>query len=188
MTGKTVLLGFSGGLDSTLCAVKLRNAGYKVELGYVPWYIEGSRFGELQHTAAYTVADALSLPLLELARVACPAKYQAKWAWVQVIVSMVMWHAAYPIMRYDAVAFGMQVGECESWQRVAHNKAMVEANARIVNYGGELLFPVSGMSRAEEWAQLPPELRPLVWCCNIPTASGRPCGGCYKCKHDIGLR
>lgn len=185
MKKKTVLLAFSGGLDSTTSAIKLRDAGHLVTLGFVDWHISGSHLSMLQAEAAMKVSQFLRLPLLEIAQVrfAQGAK-GAKWSWVQAIGAMILWEAAYPIMKYDAVAFGMQVTGCESWQRVEHTRPLIETIAKVVNYSGEIMFPVDNIGRQEQWEALPSELRSLVWCCNIPTKDGKPCGSCYKCKHD----
>ncbi len=182
MNKKTILLSFSGGLDSTVSALKLRNAGHLVTLGYVQWNIPGSPFGELQKKAAKSLSEVLDTPLKVLANV--EAYSHAKWSWVQVIASMILWEASYPIKRYDAVAFGMQVTGCESWQRVEYTRAVVENNAKVVNYSGELLFPVDGLGRQEMWAEVPNDMKPLLWCCNIPNQDGTRCGHCYKCIHD----
>ena len=199
---KTGLLGFSGGLDSTVCAIRLKNQGYMIELGYVPWYIEGSPIGRLQNNAANTVSKALGLKLIRLASVTCPMDTQAKWSWVQVANSMVMWHAAYPIMRYDCVAFGQHLGAQHSQkygaggvdsekQKLADEAifqtdsySLIECLAHVCNYRGELLFPVDGSDRDDLWGEVPVELHKHLWCCNIPTPDGERCGHCYKCKLD----
>lgn len=182
---KTVLLAFSGGLDSTTCAIKLRDAGHLVTLGYVDWEIEGSSFGLLQAAAAVQVAEKLDLKLEILAQCRLPKGHQTKGSWVQAIASMILWEAAFPIMRYDAVAFGMQITSHETWQRMECNRAVVENIAKVVNYGGEILYPVDGIGRQEQWKAMPDNIGQLIWCCNIPTDDGRPCGHCYKCKHDF---
>ena len=76
---KTVLLAFSGGLDSTLSAVRLRDEGYKVTLAYVQWNVEGSPFGRLQHESSAAIAAKLDCPFKTLAVVTSPRSGNAKW-------------------------------------------------------------------------------------------------------------
>lgn len=183
---KTCLLAFSGGLDSTTSAIRLMEDGHLVTLGFVDWDITGSKLGELQRNAAKRVADKLGLELMYLASVVFPHGGKgAKWSWVQAIAAMILWEAAYPIMKYDAVAFGIHADGGEgTWQKPQYTGQAINYTAKAVNYTGDILYPVNGVGRQEMWEALPSDLRKIVWCCNIPTGDGNPCGSCYKCKHD----
>ena len=76
-------------MDSTACAILLREQGYDVTLGYVDWETEGSTFGSLQRTAAYEVADLLKLPLDTIAKVTIPEKRHTRWCWVSVVAPFI---------------------------------------------------------------------------------------------------
>jgi 7-cyano-7-deazaguanine synthase in queuosine biosynthesis len=195
------LLAFSGGLDSTACAIRLNEQDYNVTLGYVDWQIKGSRYGILQRRAALRIAAKLDLPLKVLATCQFPEDSHAKWAWVQTVIAMVLYHAAAPesypdfpenYRRYESVAFGLkernvpdEVGD--GYWDVQDNQVVIKTLVKQTFYTGDVLFPIDDTPhRRDIWLLVPEDIRPLVWSCYRPQADDTPCGldSCYKCAGD----
>jgi 7-cyano-7-deazaguanine synthase in queuosine biosynthesis len=187
---KKVLLGFSGGLDSTVCAILLKEQGYDVTLGFLDWDMELSpQFGKLSRTAANSISKELNLPMIELAKVNIPKnRVGTSYSWIQCVFSMVLWESSYWPGDYDVVAFGNRFIHYQSFQNGKYNKDVAELISKVVNYEGKILFPVADMKRKDLWPLVDVKLRKMIYSCNTPLEEGESCGKCHKCLVDAGYK
>ena len=178
----SVLLSFSGGLDSLAAAIVLKKQGYDVTLGHINWLINGTNFGEAQTVAAYNLAEELGMPLEVLAYMGFPETSFAKYSWVPVCISTIMHHAGDPcvyparnVRRYDSVAFGLTM---ESTDHIKQNWV---AAIRDYVYDGEVLFPIGDLLHNDRVTIVPQRLRDMTVCCYLGPSAEEPCGVCWKC-------
>ena len=183
---KSVLLSFSGGLDSLAAAIKLKEDGYDVTLGHINWDIDGTNFGQQQTLAAHRLARELGMPLIVLADMWFPESSFAKYSWVPVCISTIMHHAGDPceypaktVQRYDAVAFGTDFKHDPEYDNSIRYLWLASMRAYI--YRGEVLYPLDGMSRRERAALVPKRQYDMTVCCYLGKSAEEPCGKCWKC-------
>ncbi len=182
----SVLLGFSGGLDSLAAAIKLKQDGHDVTLGHITWLIQGTDFGEEQTKAAHRLAEELDIPILILARMMFPKYSYAKYAWVPIAIATLLHHAGDPceypaksVERYEAVAFGTDFKHDPDYDNSI--RWLWLAAMRMYIYRGKVVYPLEGMSRAERAELVPQRLRDMTVCCYLGKSAAEPCGTCYKC-------
>jgi len=172
---------FSGGLDSTTSALRLRNKGYEVHLWHLTW-CTARNFGNDQLEAAKRVANTLAMPLEILGTL----QANASMRWQPILVAMGIEVARRK--RMPAVAWGLSG---ENWGRPGHNdnwQELAAVTARLIGYTGEVLLPVWGTERSVQWSEMPRELQPLIWACHNRSFSRAPCGRCRKCNSDAAHR
>lgn len=165
-------LSFSGGLDSTTAALRLKRAGHEVVLHHVRWNNRAG-MGNPQSKAAHAVAAALGLPI----RLSGEYTTHDGIRWVPVFLAIMCELGTY--YGYDAVAWGVSGAN-------QYRRDTAAALAQGSQFRGELLFPVWGVPRSEQWPEIPQAVQPLIWACHRRRpVDGPPCGTCEKCKEDL---
>lgn len=151
---KRVAVMFSGGLDSTYAAWKLKNDGHSVELYHVRMLFE-NRDNEPETVAARRVAEVLGLPFHLLAEVWVPTDHAGRVMRVPVIAAAVLCHSE---LQFDVLATGMAPSispRDKGWD------LSLRCMADSCMPGVEIAHPRDGVLRSNIW--LPTNLRELVY-------------------------
>lgn len=155
LIGKRVALMFSGGLDSTYCALKLKRDGHIVDLYHVQilWDDEKDNSDELK--AAINIAKELNLPLHLIGTLKVQKAHKGQTMRVPIISAAMICHRS---LKFSTLATGMAPSISE---RDAHWHTIMTAMAEHCMPGLKIVHPRDGILRSE--LKMPSNLRKMVY-------------------------
>jgi len=123
---RRVAVMFSGGLDSTYVAWKLKQQGNKVDLYHLHWTYTGGT-GTLDNSrefeAAAEIAKLLKLPLYDMGRIIVPSEHHGLIMRLPILGSLLICHKE---LTFDTLATGMAPGISDrdlGWHHVLEDMA-----------------------------------------------------------------
>lgn len=180
---KKVALMFSGGLDSTYAAWKLKQDEYAVTLFHVEWQYNNTNFNTEETASAIELAHLLELPFVSLGTVNVPvggseANPAMNIMRVPTIGSMLICHRT--LREYGYIGTGLHPSEEPIDQ---HWHELLQQLCDLCMPGTTVLHPADGVGRNTMGNSLPPCIRTHVYSC---FRGG--CGQCEKCISDQSWR
>jgi 7-cyano-7-deazaguanine synthase in queuosine biosynthesis len=159
---------FSGGVDSTACAVRLLEQGINVELLHIDWR-EPRNPTSAQLEAAHDIANDLGV------RIRVVSKIDNSFnGWEGSIEPLLIMAAR--VGGHPRLVFGSKPNKTnprdyrEAWTQYANAVSNVSIS-----------FPVWAEKKKETLSTIPHNLLPLLWFCTRPNGC-TSCGECDKCR------
>ena len=183
MKKKTVLIPWSGGLDSTYMIYDYLCKGYKVKAFYVD-YAAGSlrTLNELKaiESLRYKFDKIGNYNFVYYEKSILDLKYQGNLILAQVPIWI------FSILNridedVDEVAIGYVMND-DAISFLPEIKNIYNANLKICYNKPKLVFPLIKTKKEDIWFKLPQEMKDIVVSCEEPTSDFKDCKQCPSCK------